>query len=78
MKMLSTVKAQYRVILLPLTISLVHGLAWAQEKKIDIDVNIDKGGNDWYKQPWVWVVGAAVFILILVALATWRKKVIGV
>jgi len=74
MKMLSTVKAQYRIILLSLTTSLMHGLAWAQEKKIDIDVNIDKGGNDWYKQPWVWVVGAAVFILILVALLRGGKK----
>ena len=74
MKMLSTVKAQSKVILLSLTISLTHGLAWAQEKKIDIDVNIDKGGNDWYKQPWVWVVGAAVFILILVALLRGGKK----
>ncbi len=24
--------------------------------------------TNWYMQPWVWVVGAAVFILILVAL----------
>ena len=24
--------------------------------------------NTWYMQPWVWVVGAAVFIIILVAL----------
>jgi hypothetical protein len=24
--------------------------------------------TDWYAQPWVWVVGAAVFIIILVAL----------
>jgi H+/Cl- antiporter ClcA len=24
--------------------------------------------NTWYMQPWVWVVGAAVFVIILVAL----------
>lgn len=24
--------------------------------------------NAWYQSPWVWVVGAAVFILLLVAL----------
>ena len=35
----------------------------------DINVNINsKGGGAWYASPWVWVVGAAVFILLLVAL----------
>lgn len=39
----------------------------AQEtKKVDIDVNTK--GNNWYASPWVWIVGAAVFILLLVAL----------
>ncbi len=41
---------------------------WAQDdKKLDVDINVDKGG-DWYTQPWVWIVGGAVFILLLVAL----------
>lgn len=35
----------------------------------DINVDINKGGgSNWYAQPWVWIVGAAVFILLLVAL----------
>jgi hypothetical protein len=43
-------------------------LLLAQEtKKVDIDVNT-KGNSNWYASPWVWVVGAAVFILLLVAL----------
>ena len=43
-------------------------LAIAQEgtgTKIDVDINKDSA---WYASPWVWVVGAAVFILLLVAL----------
>jgi hypothetical protein len=24
--------------------------------------------EDWYTQPWVWIVGAAIFILLLIAL----------
>jgi hypothetical protein len=43
-------------------------LAFAQEgtgTKIDVDINKDSA---WYASPWVWVVGAAVFILLLVAL----------
>jgi hypothetical protein len=32
-----------------------------------IDVNVTKD-SAWYASPWVWVVGAAIFILLLVAL----------
>ena len=32
------------------------------------DINITADGDTWYTQPWVWIVGAAVFILLLVAL----------
>jgi len=43
--------------------------AVAQEKtNVDIDVNKGDGGSNWYSQPWVWIVGVAVFILLLVAL----------
>lgn len=41
---------------------------WAQEKKVDVNIDINKKDADWYMQPWVWVVAAAVFIIILVAI----------
>ena len=36
-------------------------------KTTDIDITTNSG-DTWYTQPWVWVIGAAVFILLLVAL----------
>ncbi len=36
-------------------------------KEVDVNINT-KGDSAWYASPWVWVVGAAVFILLLVAL----------
>ena len=51
--------------LLPMLLSVV---AFAQEKSTDINVDINKGGGGWYTNPIVWIVGAAVFILLLVAL----------
>ncbi len=45
---------------------------FAQDKGIDVDINVNKG--EWYQQPWVWVVGGAVFILLLVALLRSGKK----
>ena len=42
-------------------------VSFAQDKGVDIDVNVKKE-SEWYQQPWVWIVGGAVFILLLVAL----------
>ena len=56
--------------------TLLTLITFAQEKKAEIDVNIDKGGgnNNWYASPLVWVIGAAVFILLLVALTRGRGR----
>jgi len=50
-------------------------LVLAQEgetRKIDVDVNT--GSDNWYASPWVWIVGAAVFILLLVALTRGGRR----
>jgi hypothetical protein len=43
-------------------------MVFAQDGGKDINVNVNTKGGAWYTSPWVWVVGAAVFILLLVAL----------
>ena len=58
-----------------LFLCLVQTVLWAQEgdggssttttTKTSVKVSED---TTWYTSPWVWVVGAAVFILLLVAL----------
>ncbi|MBD0287262.1 MAG: hypothetical protein ICV51_08915 [Flavisolibacter sp.] len=54
---------------LTLLAALVSAIAFAQEKSAEINVDINKnGGGNWYASPWLWIVGAAVFILLLVAL----------
>jgi hypothetical protein len=46
----------------------------AQEtKKVDVDINT-KDNSNWYASPWVWIVGAAVFILLLVALTRGGRR----
>jgi hypothetical protein len=51
--------------------AFISALSFAQEGggggSLDVNVNTNEGGN-WYASPWVWIVGAAVFILLLVAL----------
>lgn len=53
---------------LSLLAAFFSALTFAQDgggAKIDVNVTKDSA---WYASPWVWVVGAAVFILLLVAL----------
>ena len=42
--------------------------SWGQDKGLDVDIDVNKKDSNWYAQPWVWIVGGAVFIIILVAL----------
>lgn len=49
---------------------MLQTLAFAQDAgggKVDVNITKNDGGN-WYAQPWVWIVGGAVFLLLLVAL----------
>ena len=56
--------------------SLLLGVvALAQDtKKLDIDINTKSDDSNFLMQPWVWVVGGAVFILLLVALLKGNKS----
>lgn len=66
MKLIKNISTSAAFFILSLFISIS---LFAQEKGADVKVDINKGGgSNWYASPWVWIVGAAVFILLLVAL----------
>lgn len=48
-------------------------ISFAQEKGVDVDINVKKE-SEWYQNPIVWVIGGAVFILLLVALLRGGEK----
>lgn len=71
-----------------LFLSLVSLAVWGQEesgggsteststtttRSTSVSVTSD-GAGTWYTSPWVWVAGAAVFILLLVALLSNRGR----
>jgi hypothetical protein len=59
----------FKAILAFITAAVIAIPTLAQDQGKDVDVNIDvKSDGQWYQQPWVWIVGAAVFILLLIAL----------
>ena len=57
-----------------ITTLFVSFLATAQDKKIDININTKSDDSSFFMQPWVWVVGGLVFILLLVALLKNNKS----
>ena len=57
-----------------ITTLFVSFLATAQDKKIDININTKSDDSNFFMQPWVWVVGGLVFILLLVALLKNNKS----
>jgi len=71
MKQLISLK---KYILTILTVFLT-AVVYAQDKTVNVSVNKGGGGNGgFFATPWVWVVGGAVFILLLVALLRGRGK----
>lgn len=65
--MLKMIRQSYVRITIALMLSFVSLLSFAQDKGLDVDINVKKD-NEWYQQPWMWVIGGAIFILLLVAL----------
>ena len=66
MKTISNIMSR---IVLAIAASFLSLVCFAQDKSADVKVDINTNkGNNWYAQPWVWIVGGAVFILLLVAL----------
>jgi hypothetical protein len=62
------VSTRLKFALSTLVLFLVNIALYAQEKKVDVDIDLNKNDAQWYNNPVVWVIGGAVFILLLVAL----------
>ena len=50
------------------------GSSTTTTKKTSVSISSSDSGSTWYTSPWVWIVGAAVFILLLVALLSNRGR----
>jgi hypothetical protein len=69
MKSISSLILNLKFVGTLLLLSLFQTAIFAQDGGgADVNVKITKETETWYTQPWVWIVGGAVFILLLVAL----------
>ena len=61
--------SSFKKIISILVLCFVQATVWAQDNGGGaVNVKITKDNGTWYAQPWVWIVGGAVFLLLLVAL----------
>jgi len=67
------IKASKSLLTLLLTF-LVSIATFAQNKGLDINVKIGAESSPWYQETWVWAAGAAIFVLILVAILKNNSK----
>lgn len=54
------------LIVLAALVSSVKTFAQAVPEKVEVEVST--GDTVWYGQPWIWAIGVAVFIIIIVAI----------
>ena len=63
-----------RHVFMLILLTLTQAVVWAQDgastssSTTQTTTTTTETTQDWYTQPWVWIVGGAVFILILIAL----------
>ena len=62
----------YKALVMMAIFSFVQTLSWAQDSTSSSSstttTTTTENVDNWYASPWVWVVGAALFILLLIAL----------
>lgn len=68
MNIVKNITKSLKVLLAFVVMSMVSTIALAQDKGADVNIKVTKEDGNWYAQPWVWIVGGAVFLLLLVAL----------
>ncbi len=68
MKSISKLFSNFKSLFVIGILCLLQTMAFAQDKGADLNVSVTKSDGNWYAQPWVWIVGGAVFLLLLVAL----------
>ena len=64
----------YKTLAVILISVLASIITFAQDAKVDIDLDKGADSGNFFASPWVWVVGGAIFILLLVALMRGGKK----
>jgi hypothetical protein len=57
-----------------LMVTIFSFQSWAQDKVVDVNITTGKKNSEWYQQPWAWIAGGAVFILLLVAIVRGGRK----
>lgn len=75
MKTLMTLRTSIKAISMLFSALIISLYVVAQDvpEKVEVDINAGSSGG-WYAQPWVWAIGVAIFIIILVVLTRGNRS----
>ena len=64
----------FKYALMLFLVTIVNAIVWAQDSTVTASTQTTTTTEKtWYGEPWVWIVGGAVLILIIVALTRGNK-----
>ena len=66
--MKTTMVSKIKFFMLAVFAALMSVASFAQDGGGKVDVNISTDKNNFWTSPWVWVIGGAVFVLLLAAI----------
>ncbi len=63
-----TISTFFKRLLLAVTATFITMITFAQEGDKQVDINVSTNKDNFWASPWVWVIGGAVFVLLLAAI----------
>ena len=63
-----TIVTFFQRLLLAVTATFLTMVTFAQDGDKKVDINVTTNKDNFWASPWVWVIGGAVFVLLLAAI----------
>ena len=64
----TTISAFFQRLLLAVTATFLTMISFGQDGDKKVDINVSTNKDNFWASPWVWVIGGAVFVLLLAAI----------
>jgi hypothetical protein len=64
----TTISTFFQRLLLAVTATFITMITFAQDADKKVDINVSTNKDNFWASPWVWVIGGAVFVLLLAAI----------
>ncbi len=64
----TTISTFFQRLMLAVVATVITMFSYAQDGDKKVDINVSTNKDNFWASPWVWVIGGAVFVLLLAAI----------